>query len=613
MSFRLLALAAAVGALAGIVWVRGRYERAKRNIQLPNASAPTHPPATITCASPPSRAELQPRPPPAAVPVANANKDGALDAPMTHANESFPETTPDAQAVDHSDELILKAVVLPESSPLEPIISAGRGRAFAVKKSYSVAEGARVLAVRPDVWAPSWPCDAAELRAAEIATCQCDSGSGSSLLSSAGELSESWLAGEIQALWLLAARTALLSREKPSLFAALLSLNHHSDVRPAAAQRVVRAAASRLAAALARGCSLELPAATLCKLFGVLLTNAFGIRAAGETRRLDMRASSFALSLLASLFNHSCLPNVHTDFMLSKEGVEVSEGSSEDCGSGLLIFRASRQLAGGEEALLSYISSEEPTYVRQAELRRSKHFTCTCELCEDPCEKGRCGSFFRCRRCLNGWQGWQRDGAADELSSWRCGACGQATPHAEMIRWDEEFRERIASCLAGSAGKIEATLRTLIEDALLRCHPNHALLLQCRLALVAFGFDDEGDSGRGGHLARGAGSIVRKLAAAEDALLLAERILPAHDAQKGDLLFQIGLGRHTLAQAALRSAATERERARALLRASAEAFLTGAVQFAAVLSAGERAGPACAARQFAQLSMKQLGELCHRA
>ena len=72
-----------------------------------------------------------------------------------------------------------------------------------------------------------------------------------------------------------------------------------------------------------------------------------------------------------------------------------------------------------------------------------------------------------------------------EEMEWVCGVCGYTTPLEEVIQWDEELRERLASCLDEENVFGEEVLRKLMSDALQRCHPNHAILLQARLALSA--------------------------------------------------------------------------------------------------------------------------------
>ena len=193
----------------------------------------------------------------------------------------------------------------------------------------------------------------------------------------------------------------------------------------------------------------------------------------------------------------------------------------------------------------------------------------------------------------------------------------------------------------------QVRLRALLNEALVRCHPNHAIVLQLRLLLVALGFPTEAEGGGAG-VGAGAGGggavpnnarangtnranegggthgadssanekavrVRRKLSAAEDALAVARRLLPPLDVQLGDLYFQIGLCRHSLAQELLHGGTPARREAEALLRSAAEAMLQSVRHFAATLTGGDAAAPAVAARQFAALSIGSIRKLTRRA
>ncbi|CAE7589658.1 SMYD2 [Symbiodinium natans] len=70
------------------------------------------------------------------------------------------------------------------------------------------------------------------------------------------------------------------------------------------------------------------------------------------------------LWLLPSLINHSCQPNVVEQFL-----------------GDLLLLRAARALAPGEELLMSYVSTLQPRHVRQKCLQDTFHFSCSCTRC----------------------------------------------------------------------------------------------------------------------------------------------------------------------------------------------------------------------------------------
>ena len=519
------------------------------------------------------------------------------------------------------------------SDALQPSAASCAGRGYIAARN--IAQGESVLVATPEVIAPTWPCAASELSATELAVLEIDQGQGTSFCSGSETSAEAtWVAGEVQALWLVAIRCALLRRSSPRVWAALLELEHHGDRRSRPAQRIVEVAARRLSHAM-EGTGVEIAPAVSSALLGALLTNAFGVRSdAAAGPRIDTRAPAVAVSCAAALFNHSCAsPSVHTDHRLI---------------NGALIFRAVRPMAAGEEALISYTATEEPTYVRQRHLLRSKHFVCGCALCQDPCEGERCGSFLPCRRCKAGWQrptpkqaNAGMSGGGGSFSGWRCAACGAVTSVDEMAAWDDEQRQVLASLVhvpeagagspsldkdkddddEGAASRlVQRRLTAFISDALTRVHPNHALLLQARLLLVAFGFRGAADASSDG-----------KLQAAQVALALAERLLPGvPDAQKADLLFQVGVahyGRvHHARSVAMQAAAAyqaprdhgggqPQHRAAAVQaaqvaaeasQATATAMLASARIWAAVCSEGEAAAPCVAAKQFADLCLQQM-------
>jgi len=76
---------------------------------------------------------------------------------------------------------------------------------------------------------------------------------------------------------------------------------------------------------------------------------------------------AYGLFPSASYFNHSCCPNV----------CKTTRGRS-------LFFRAIRDIAAGEELTISYVLLNDSTEMRQAALKSSYLFTCTCPRCSLP-------------------------------------------------------------------------------------------------------------------------------------------------------------------------------------------------------------------------------------
>eukprot|EP00434_Breviolum_minutum_P041403 symbB.v1.2.036828.t1/scaffold5292.1/size28769/1 len=67
---------------------------------------------------------------------------------------------------------------------------------------------------------------------------------------------------------------------------------------------------------------------------------------------------------LCCLINHSCLPNVQEQFL-----------------GDLLILRAAKPIAAGEELLMSYVSTFQPRHIRRQHLSATFQFSCTCPRC----------------------------------------------------------------------------------------------------------------------------------------------------------------------------------------------------------------------------------------
>ncbi|KAF5630309.1 n-lysine methyltransferase SMYD2 [Fusarium sp. NRRL 52700] len=93
----------------------------------------------------------------------------------------------------------------------------------------------------------------------------------------------------------------------------------------------------------------------------IIQRNAFGL--AQQTEDEDVSNASTGLWIRASYTNHSCIPNAKKDFV-----------------GDLIIFRAIRRIAAGEEITHSYDDSSD-FEVRKANIRRTWNFECRCQLC----------------------------------------------------------------------------------------------------------------------------------------------------------------------------------------------------------------------------------------
>ncbi|KAF5671585.1 n-lysine methyltransferase SMYD2 [Fusarium denticulatum] len=93
----------------------------------------------------------------------------------------------------------------------------------------------------------------------------------------------------------------------------------------------------------------------------IIQRNAFGL--GQQTEDEDVSNASTGLWIRASYINHSCMPNTKKDFV-----------------GDLIIFRAIRRIAAGEEITHAY--DESSGYeARKANIRRTWDFECRCQLC----------------------------------------------------------------------------------------------------------------------------------------------------------------------------------------------------------------------------------------
>ncbi|KLP08883.1 unnamed protein product [Fusarium fujikuroi] len=104
-----------------------------------------------------------------------------------------------------------------------------------------------------------------------------------------------------------------------------------------------------------------LPVIDTFQIHDIIQRNAFGL--GQQTEDEDVSNTSTGLWIRASYINHSCIPNTKKDFV-----------------GDLIIFRATRRIAAGEEITHSYDESSDYG-ARKANIRRTWNFECRCQLC----------------------------------------------------------------------------------------------------------------------------------------------------------------------------------------------------------------------------------------
>ncbi|KAG5176750.1 hypothetical protein JKP88DRAFT_249267, partial [Tribonema minus] len=161
-----------------------------------------------------------------------------------------------------------------------------------------------------------------------------------------------------------AASAPLAMRYKDSSFAHVEALEHHLDAVGKDAKHAVKQVARAVAKLFPTG-SLQLSTSAIVKLFFAIQSNAHAM--------VDDRSSSIrglGLFPLASMLNHSCIPNVALCFSFGTEhNVPV------------LTFRALRNISAGEELCYSYVDLYQTTAQRRHMLQAAYHFTCGCVRC----------------------------------------------------------------------------------------------------------------------------------------------------------------------------------------------------------------------------------------
>ncbi|KAF5964040.1 n-lysine methyltransferase SMYD2 [Fusarium coicis] len=103
------------------------------------------------------------------------------------------------------------------------------------------------------------------------------------------------------------------------------------------------------------------PAIDTFQVHDIIQRNAFGL--GQQTGDEDVGTASTGLWIRASYINHSCIPSTKKDFV-----------------GDLIIFRAIRRIAAGEEITHSYEDSSDYE-VRKANIRKTWKFECRCQLC----------------------------------------------------------------------------------------------------------------------------------------------------------------------------------------------------------------------------------------
>ncbi|CAM9279992.1 unnamed protein product [Discosporangium mesarthrocarpum] len=171
------------------------------------------------------------------------------------------------------------------------------------------------------------------------------------------------------------------------------SLESHVKDAPKSVRDAVKDVARALVSILPSKCGLSRK--KLTSLFFTAQCNAHAIHGEGKV------VLGLGLFPLASMVNHSCLPNCHHSFCLpdsapptpKSERGGVSNGPCPEGGSPgdekeltppappMAVFRATKTIPAGTELAYSYIDLYQPTPTRRALLEKAYFFRCSCSRC----------------------------------------------------------------------------------------------------------------------------------------------------------------------------------------------------------------------------------------
>jgi hypothetical protein len=198
--------------------------------------------------------------------------------------------------------------------------------------------------------------------------------------------------------------------------------------------------------------------------------------AAALAAKLAVDANAFAsgalsvVGFVASLLNHSCLPNV-VHAWRSPAGA--------DAGAPSVRVVALRDVAAGEPVCTRYVDVEaRPRHARKALLRARYGFDCGCPRCAAPSARGDDAVRLRCTAC---GEGFVLGGARQGMAGGACSACAAPAAggddalddRADLLRALLSARGDAAAAAAAAAG-LKALLHTS-DAALFRVLFNEAL------------------------------------------------------------------------------------------------------------------------------------------
>ncbi|KAH1025142.1 SET domain-containing protein SmydA-8 [Dendroctonus ponderosae] len=205
------------------------------------------------------------------------------------------------------------------------------------------------------------------------------------------------------------------------------------------------------------------------KIYAILDVNATEI-----TELLDL----FILYPIASLLEHSCLPNT-SQTIDNEDGYKIT-------------FRAALHIKQGDHITTTYTNILWGTQERRKHLKETKYFACSCQRCRDPTELG---TFFSALICLGTTEepckGIQLPvNPTEDHTNWRCNKCGIKLPNKEISDFVSHLSKEVNKIIEKRPNLEE--LEEFLGKLDIFLHPNHYLAYTIKHTLVQlYKIDDE--------------------------------------------------------------------------------------------------------------------------
>ena len=187
----------------------------------------------------------------------------------------------------------------------------------------------------------------------------------------------------------------------------------------------------------------DLNAEDILRICGILDANSFRIDKNGSRglflgksflsmlHNFNEERETLILFAAMSMVNHSCLPNARVVF--------------DPLGNANLV--AKQDIKKGENVTITYCTLLTNTLTRQQKLKKSKFFTCQCQLCHDPREKGTLMSAMICPKCQGNLL---PESFFLQPLEWKCDKCTFTTTDDKVQKLIDAVRNQVNAVCSNS-------------------------------------------------------------------------------------------------------------------------------------------------------------------